>query len=845
MDAGLLDVDPMKLVNKFTDDIQKILKEQRMKHANEVYDEDLDNNPRWQMLKKILLHIHIDNNTEDGNKSKALCDSVVGTIMGANVGLYPDEDLINLCYNWWNTNKNGKKWKHKELEHYPDHLISEFYGTESEKARKYNRTRSEFSSFDALMLKVPDTWSGKKDLIKELKQFKKNNADPELTLYEDELPEVDTNAVDEHAEVIMVNESEIKPEAKPKKQHVNNTEEKHDEKNTKDEPENEPETKIEDVDTNELPALVSDDNEEEDEEEDEEEIDDIPEDKPEEELKETVVKGKKVIDTHDFKTIEYIKENTIRKAKESKEKIMLLLRCCRYVKARGVFVYWMDCPYEMFEIKYTAFKCNILPAILPKQCVDDAYYKIMYNCSIEGRKYNNGFSVRDLYKDHPLEYVTDTHGKTYDRDKKLFNEFLLNIICNNHQKCYNYLLKWIAAYVQSPGKYEQAIIIISGQHGTGKTLLCKLLAFLLYYDPTVNFNDCNDQFMNCDYSSYSDTLADYTTKFNSKTSKRIFTGIQELGDADESVYKIIDMLKRLTDPVKGLEKKGYDSTNVQNISSILIASNSVRCLPIEETERRYVAIQTNTSVAKNKKIFKKYYNGFSKPYFVKHIYDYLRDEVDLDDYVTLEKPVTELYLNMVVSSMTSLTKFVFKHHDKCVEGISYTEFCKLVQEDSEILGKYKNINNLWTDYNSKYNCSETRVKRTRENGSVYTAKVMKPSEAAMNSVSYLYKHWLKLFPKDDADDDSAIDLGNDLEEKTKLIVENLQGSVKVKYNKSGDKVLHYYILNNEIDSKFESLTKEILVNNGWKEDNHLTDKRNQRGFKSTTIAPFAEPKTEE
>ena len=708
----------------------------------------------WIMLNKIVKNIYEDSGKR-GNKTKELMNSMFGIIVSACKSKFPIDEIYSLITSWFNTDKFGNDWKHASLTYVLDNYFDKFFEVN---LNKYTE-RSKFAYLDALLKLVPDV-PEKKTLTEELKAFKNDHMIDNMKLNVYELPKIEEEA------------------------ETNN-----------------------EINEEELPEI------DEDAEDNEEEI-------TEEESKEVAKNIPIKINLHAFETIKYHACEEF-EGKSFDERKILIVESTRYIKNRGTIIYWIDRNNEILEIKATEFKSNILPTLFAPNEVKIIYNSILLNCYLRTNDYDKGFGILDLYKGHPLSYVQDKCPETKATHIKLFDDYLNYILKNPNKdeetKVKEYFLNWLTALVKMPGEFETAIILLVGDHGNGKTLLSKLIAFLLHDKPTRNFNSKREMFLNNDYTSYEDTLTDHISRFNSNTAKRIFSAVQELeGNSDlESVYKIVDALKRLTEPSKRSEKKGIDPGISQNIMQLMLCVNSKRSIPIEETERRYLCIQTNEEHCKDKTFFKTYYQGFSEPYFLKHIFDYLCSR-DCSSLYTDEIPTTRLYLNMKLASLKAVTKFVFNYYDKCMEGLTYTDFLKIVAKKPSIIGSYKSADKFWNDYLANFNC---------------TAKLdlYKPDKNKLERISELKEEYLNVYGEMDDEVDTGDDSEND-SETSNLTLKTIQELAHKQESKKGN---YYYILNKELNDRYNAKELKIKLEacDDWKADKNLGIKKNQRGFK--------------
>lgn len=536
-------------------------------------------------------------------------------------------------------------------------------------------------------------------------------------------------------------------------------------------------------------------------------------------------------DYHDFNKIKYHSEIEIQKCKTLDSKVNILAECVRYDPIRGIFYTYIQEKYALTDMRAEHFKLRYLPSIVGAEGSIKIYNSLLSLTALRGIP---RIKITDIHRCNPMDLIEDESPETKESDIKLFEEFFEQIFKKAEPEVKEYLKKWIGVMIQNPGSIEVAIIILSGPHGTGKSLFCKLIAFLLYVKHTVNFSNQSEQYIDSPYSGYEDTLEDHTGKFNAKVAYRIFSAIQELNDNNENVSQasIIANLKRLTDPSKNIQKKGIDSVDSQNITQIMIGTNSKKPLPIEHTERRYLPIEINREHAKDRKFWGKFYKGFSAPFFIKHIYDYFK-AIDIKDFAEENIPRTELLIKMMADSLSTVNKFVCINYDKCTGGLTYSEFLNICEQDKRLLGKYTSADNLWRDYINNYEC-EGNLEQVNKNGKVIKVKKFYPSEDILQDIDEIHEKFADMYYRGKFEKVDPFELDpteeelSEVQQLEKNINDEIEKITKIQESQKGN---YAYILNSDIRSDIKSSVVDKLKKDGWVEDKHLGNTKNKRGYK--------------
>lgn len=527
-------------------------------------------------------------------------------------------------------------------------------------------------------------------------------------------------------------------------------------------------------------------------------------------------------DYHTLATIKHHTEEEVCNCKTADAATTLLCECVRYNPIKGLFYVYIPQSYAITEMKSEDFKLRYLPSLVDSKFSDKIYKALLRLTALRGVPI---LRLTDIHRCNPLDHCEDKSPSTKQADINNFHLFFNHVFKDQTQEVKDYLLKWIAVMVQSPGAIEAAIVLLYGKHGTGKSLLCKLIAFLLYTQHTVNFNNKAEQAIISPYTNYNDTLENHTARFNGKVAYRIFSGIQELDDKEENRALVVAGLKRLTDSMKDVERKGVDSTDMQNICQIMIGTNSHKPLPIELTERRYLAIEVNSEHRNDKKFWAQHYKNFSAPYFIKHLYDHFHDDIDISDLSSTDIPVTKMIVRMKMDSLTTLHRFVCKNYNDCVKGMNYADFLTVLNKDRRLLGKYGSEANLWRDYITQYQCSK------------YANGKYIPSDSSLEEIEDIVDLFQEMY--DEGELDNSVDLDVDYnkgelsaEEQRKVQLQEVITSItKVCDTRKGK---YQYIITPSIPKDNRAEIIDMLTQQGWTASSTLPDEKGRncrKGYK--------------
>ena len=157
----------------------------------------------------------------------------------------------------------------------------------------------------------------------------------------------------------------------------------------------------------------------------------------------------------------------------------------------------------------------------------------------------------------------------------LLLDYLKEVICDNNEENYHYLINWLAYCVQYPERQGGVAVVCRGEKGTGKGTLGRMMK----------------EIFGCHGIQIS-ISRHLTGNFNAHLRGTAFLFADEAffaGDkAGEGVLKSI-----ITEKTIAIEQKGIDVVEVRNRLKIIMASNNDWVVPTSADERRYFCLDVS------------------------------------------------------------------------------------------------------------------------------------------------------------------------------------------------------------------------------------------------------------
>ena len=272
------------------------------------------------------------------------------------------------------------------------------------------------------------------------------------------------------------------------------------------------------------------------------------------------------------------------------------------------------------------------------------------------------YSCWDLFMDHQLDFTVKAL-KFFSEDPQVFSYFrgydfkeleevkkdviepflqhIKEVIANNNEEVYRYILVWIASILQKPNFKAGTALVILGNQGTGKNVftnvICKLMA----------------RYANENVTSIESVVG----KFNAVLENKKLLVLNELQSIDANKYLNSDALKSvITDAKININQKNEPERLTENVSNFIMVSNNNIPIKIETTDRRYMVTKTSDKHRGDFEYFDRLCEGFNQEFY-ENLFTFFM-MLDTKNYNLRKIPTTESKQNIVEASMSSYELFV-------------------------------------------------------------------------------------------------------------------------------------------------------------------------------------------
>jgi len=233
----------------------------------------------------------------------------------------------------------------------------------------------------------------------------------------------------------------------------------------------------------------------------------------------------------------------------------------------------------------------------------------------------------NLFSGYNLENYTATRQVDFKKTK--IYELLHRNLTNRDPVCFKYLCSFIAHRLQKSWvKIPTCNIWASSCPGTGKSTFSLFLKTL--------FSAGKEQIF-CSYSN----MESFCSAFNFEKRHALFVALEECPQGKRNKDFDNYLKDFISSPNMLLEVKGQDRITVPNYSSVLVYSNRMKVINVDQRDRRMVFYVCNTEQANKKTFFDGLYQELNDLDVMKSAFEYFM-EYDVDNWDWRKFPVTAL-----------------------------------------------------------------------------------------------------------------------------------------------------------------------------------------------------------
>jgi sporulation protein YlmC with PRC-barrel domain len=231
-------------------------------------------------------------------------------------------------------------------------------------------------------------------------------------------------------------------------------------------------------------------------------------------------------------------------------------------------------------------------------------------------------NMYNIWRPFAIEKYTDEYVKNEDGLQKFKNH--IKILCGNDETVTDYLIKWIAQMFQYPATKTIVPTFIS-KPGAGKGTLLELMSLLMGGQKTLVTTQPSREV----WGQFNGLMSDCFLVNLNELSKK------ETLDSDGKIKGLI------TDPQLTINKKGIDSYVINSCHRFICTTNNEDPVTTDKEDRRNVIIRSSDEKIGDHQYFIDLRETINDIDTQRTIYDFLMSIPDLDNFVSILKPITE------------------------------------------------------------------------------------------------------------------------------------------------------------------------------------------------------------
>ncbi|KAA6399042.1 MAG: hypothetical protein EZS28_005433 [Streblomastix strix] len=282
----------------------------------------------------------------------------------------------------------------------------------------------------------------------------------------------------------------------------------------------------------------------------------------------------------------------------------------------------------------------------------EQYHSLLEKIGMKFISNNEGiFSVFQGFKYMQLDEV----------DQIKIDKFLglvKDTISKNDERVYEYKLNWFAFIVQNVGKKTKTAIILKGLQGIGKNVFTNVLCELL-----------------ASYSSKNITyIDDFIGKFNTAIENKKLAIANEMKNFGESRISNMDALKSIIiESSFEINEKYVPKHEVENVVNLMIVTNNIYPLTIENSDRRYVVCECSPVHRGDLAYFTTLCNSFDEDFY-NNLFTFFMIR-DISQFNPRNIPMTQAKKDIIKASISPVDDVIISHFKSFRDGVT----CNIVE----------------------------------------------------------------------------------------------------------------------------------------------------------------------
>jgi len=281
-------------------------------------------------------------------------------------------------------------------------------------------------------------------------------------------------------------------------------------------------------------------------------------------------------------------------------------------------------------------------------------------------------TVKDVcFKSDKDDVLSLFHGYKYKvLDKcdyeiiKPFINFIKEIICDNVNEIFTYVIGWIATMIQNPGVKNETALILKGLQGIGKNRFTDIISELMAGYSCKNVTDINE----------------LTGNFNSVVENKMLIVLNELKNNGEDRMVNFNALKSvITDDTIRINEKNQPRRTAENVANFIFCTNNAYPVKIEPGDRRYVVLNVNGKYKGQFDYFAALMKGCTTEFYDNLLTFFIN--YNTSTFNVRDIPMTEAKEDLIQASRSPIDVFICDHYDELIKGMKCSIALEMIPKE--------------------------------------------------------------------------------------------------------------------------------------------------------------------
>lgn len=257
------------------------------------------------------------------------------------------------------------------------------------------------------------------------------------------------------------------------------------------------------------------------------------------------------------------------------------------------------------------------------------------------------------------EVLSLFHGYKYNQLKtvnesiiKPYLDLIKDVICDNNETVYEYVLNWISFIVQKPGVKTETALVLKGLQGIGKNRFTDTLCEMLSGYSAKNITD----------------ISELTGQFNSIIEGKMLIVLNEVKNCGDDRFANFNALKSIiTDDVIRINEKLQPRHDAENVSNFIFVSNNAYPVKIEHGDRRYIVLACNGKHKNDFNYFNQLCSNMNEEFYDNLLTYFIKRNITQFNQRLI--PMTQAKLDLIDASRSPIDIWICDNYDNLVRGM--------------------------------------------------------------------------------------------------------------------------------------------------------------------------------